>query len=70
MLVVPADGVSGRAQILSGVCEEDVLQGERGHPGMAAYHNISIKALQRRGKKSLVSLVKMHIYDDVCSSES
>lgn len=48
MLVVLTDGVAGGAEILAGVRELDVFQGERGHPCMAAYHNVSIKALQQR----------------------
>lgn len=48
VLVVLADGVAGGAEILAGIRELDVFQGERGHPCVAAYHNISIKALQRR----------------------
>ncbi len=52
MLVVLTDGVAGGAEILAGIRELDVFQGERGHPCVAAYHNISIKALQRRGESN------------------
>lgn len=47
-LVVLADGVAGGAQVLAGVRELDIFQGERGHPRMAANHNIPVEALQQR----------------------
>lgn len=45
-LLVLADGVAGDAQVLAGVRELDVLQGERGHPSMAADHKVPVEALQ------------------------
>lgn len=51
MLVVLTDGVAGGAQVLAGVRELDVFQGERGHPSVAAHHNVPIKALRGKKKK-------------------
>lgn len=45
MLAVLTDGVAGSAEILAGVGELDVFQGEGGNPRVATYHNISIEAL-------------------------
>lgn len=47
-LVGLTDGVAGGAEVLAGVRELDVFQGERGHPCVAAYHDVSIQALQQR----------------------
>lgn len=45
MLAVLPDGVAGGAEILAGIGELDVFQGEGGNPCVATYHNIPIKAL-------------------------
>lgn len=47
-LVVLADGVAGGADVLAGVRELDIFQGERRYPCMAANHNIPVEALQQR----------------------
>lgn len=52
-LVVLADGVGGAAEVLAGVGELDVLQGERGNPSMAAHHDVPIDALKERRKKTI-----------------
>ena len=54
MLVVLTNGIAGSAEVLAGVCELDVFQGERGHPCMAAYHNISIEALKGEKEKEKI----------------
>lgn len=50
-LPVLADGVAGGAEVLAGVGELDIFQGEGGHPGVAANHNIPVEALQKRKEK-------------------
>ena len=51
MLVVLADGVAGGAEILAGVRELHILQGERGDPSVAAHHDVPVQALRTRGEK-------------------
>lgn len=57
-LVVLADGVGGAAEVLAGVGELDVLQGERGNPGVAAHHDVPIDALKEGRKKT----INTHLY--------
>lgn len=57
-LLVLADGVGGAAEVLAGVGELDVLQGERGNPSMAAHHDVPIDALKERRKKR----INTHLY--------
>lgn len=52
-LVVLADGVGGAAEVLAGVGELDILQGERGNPSVAAHHDVPIDALKERRKKTI-----------------
>lgn len=52
-LVVLADGVGGAAEVLAGVGELDVLQGERGNTSMAAHHDVPIDALKGGRKKTV-----------------
>lgn len=62
VLVVLTDGVAGVAEILAGIRELDVFQGERGHPCVAAHHNVSIKALQQRREGWLFPFMKPDIF--------
>lgn len=55
MLVVLADGVAGGAEILAGIRELDVFQGERGDPCVGAHHDVSIQALQQKKEEGYYS---------------
>lgn len=46
VLVVLTDGVAGGAEVLAGVGELDVLQGERGDPGVATHHDVPVQVLK------------------------
>ena len=52
VLLVLSDGVAGAAEVLPGIREQDVLQRERGHSGVAADHDVSVEALQRNERES------------------
>lgn len=63
VLAVLTDGVAGGAEVLAGIGELDVLQGERGHACMAAHHHVPIEALQTTGQRNYSHLLfSLNIY--------